>query len=137
VLYFSDMNKIKNSIFITISTVLLAGCGQAGNLYLPDNLQADKLEQQALYADVNKADELRAEAAQRRQRHQEMVELHGSLKGLEQQLAQRVAELGPDAGSDEILLRNSDKIAGDLIKEINRKRFRIGELTLQQQLANQ
>ena len=100
-------------------------------------MQADKLEQQALYADVNKADELRAEAAQRRQRHQEMVELHGSLKGLEQQLAQRVAELGPDAGSDEILLRNSDKIAGDLIKEINRKRFRIGELTLQQQLANQ
>lgn len=101
---------------------ILSGCGQAGDLYLPDDIRAEKLEQQATKASSVKAQQLRDEATRLRQRHQEMAELRTRLSSLEQ---------------EESSLRESKKIeaADETLKEINKIRYRLGTLILEQHRA--
>lgn len=101
--------------------IVLVACGQAGDLYLPDSLKAQQLEQQAEQASTEaKAKQLRGEAAALRQRHQQEQDLRARL--VEQESKERaLREAGNTAEADEAL------------KAVNRIRFDLGQLILQQQ----
>ncbi len=101
--------------------IALVACGQAGDLYLPDNVKAEQLELQAGQASTEaKAKQLRSEAAKLRQRHQQEQELRTQLA--EQEAKEHtLREAGNSAEADEAL------------KEVNRIRFDLGQLLLQQQ----
>lgn len=119
ILIVMNMKKLSLVLLPIMAVASLSGCGQAGDLYLPDDLRAEKLEQQATKASSAKAKQLREEAARLRQRHQEMAELRTRLSGLEQ---------------EESALRESKKVeeADEALKEINKIRYRLGKLILEQ-----
>lgn len=98
---------------------ILAGCGQTGDLYLPDDLRAAQLEQQA-EVEPDRAAALQAEADQLRQRHQREAALRATLADLEQK-EQELREAGELESAEEQL------------KELNRTRYQLGELILEQQ----
>ncbi len=111
------MNRV---IFLLPILVLLSGCGQSGDLYLPDDLRAEQLEQEAVTASAGRAEQLRQQASQLRQRHHELGALRTKLAQLEQR-EEALREGGESSEADEIL------------KEINRTRHRLGTLILEQQ----
>ncbi len=98
---------------------VLAGCGQTGDLYLPDDLRAEQLEQQAV-VEPDRATALQSEADRLRQRHQQAATLRATLTNLEQQ-EQTLRVAGEIEAADEQL------------KEVNRIRYQLGELILEQQ----
>jgi predicted small lipoprotein YifL len=115
------MNR-KNILWVPIMAFMV-GCGQSGALYLPDPLKAEQLEQQAARAATEeRATALRAEAVSLRQRHQQVQSLQAELAEQEQ---------------SETRLRTEGKIeaADNAQKEVNRLRYRLGQLTLQQQTS--
>ncbi len=111
------MNRV---IFLLPILVLLSSCGQSGDLYLPDDLRAEQLEQEAVTASTSRAEQLRQQASQLRQRHRELGELRTKLGQLEQR-EEALRESGNSSEADELL------------KEINRTRYRLGTLILEQQ----
>lgn len=101
--------------------VLLAACGQSGDLYLPDNVKAEQLELQADQASTEaQAKQLRNQAQTLRQRHQQEQDLRAQL-AVEEAREQSLRSAGNSAEADEAL------------KAVNRIRFDLGQLILQQQ----
>lgn len=113
------MNR-KNILWVPL-VALLVGCGQAGDLYLPDNLKAEQLEQQANRASTEaQAKQLRAEAATLRQRYQQ-----------EQALRVELAE--QEAMEQSLRAEAKTEQADERLKRINTIRYDLGQLILQQQ----
>ncbi len=113
------MNR-KNFLWAPL-LVALAGCGQSGDLYLPDNLKAEQLEQEANRAATEaKAKALRAEAATLKARHQREQALRATLVEQEAKEAALRAE-GKTEAADEAL------------KAVNDIRYDLGQLILEQQ----
>jgi len=117
-----NMKKLSMTLLPILTVAMLSACGQAGDLYLPDDLRAEKLEQQSTKASSAKAVQLRDEATRLRQRHKEMTELRIKLGSLEQ---------------EESTLRESQNVesADETLKEINKIRYRLGTLILEQHRA--
>lgn len=99
---------------------LLVGCGQAGDLYLPDDVKAQQLEQQAVGADEAAAKRLLSEAQTLRQRYQQEQSLRSELVEAEAK-EQQLRAAGDTVAADETL------------KQVNRLRYDLGQLMLQQQ----
>ncbi len=122
ILILMNMKKLSMTLLPILTVAMLSACGQAGDLYLPDDLRAEKLEQQSTKASSAKAVQLRDEATRLRQRHKEMTELRIKLGSLEQ---------------EESTLRESQNVesADETLKEINKIRYRLGTLILEQHRA--
>ncbi len=101
--------------------VVLGGCGQAGELYLPDNLRAQQLQQEAERAPTEaRATALRDEARKLQQRYQQEQQLRTDLAS-EEAREQSLRAAGNQTEADEAL------------KQVNRIRYDLGQLILQQQ----
>jgi predicted small lipoprotein YifL len=113
------MNR-KNFLLVPLLATL-AACGQSGELYLPDDVKAEQLELQARQASTEaSAARLRSEANSLRQRHQRA-------QSLRQQLAEQEARVEQLRGA------GSSAEADEALKEVNRIRYDLGQLILQQQ----
>jgi predicted small lipoprotein YifL len=111
----------KNFVWMVPVLIALVGCGQSGELYLPDNLKAEQLEQQANQASTEaRAGQLRSEASLLRQRHQQEQELRA-------QLAQQ------EASEQTLRAAGKTEAADEALKQVNRIRYDLGQLILQQQ----
>ncbi len=94
--------------------LLVAGCGQSGVLYLPDELQAEQLERRAMKANSPaRAEQWRARAAAVRERQQQELALRSQLDTL-QASEQRLRSEGNHVEADE-LRRKAERIEYELV----------------------
>ncbi|HIJ22996.1 MAG: hypothetical protein HON68_08460 [Gammaproteobacteria bacterium] len=115
------MNR-KNFLLLPVMALLTA-CGQSGELYLPDNLKANQLEQQSQRATTEaQAQQLRTQSEALYQRYQQEQELRA-------QLSQK------QASEQSLRSEGALEAADSALKEVNQLRYRLGQLILQQQTS--